>query len=276
MDIEMPVMDGYAAATAMRARGITSPIIALTAHAMKGVEEKCRAAGFSGYESKPINMDRLLATLARELSGLDLRANPASSKAVDPSSNVLQSDVTARNLASEQNASTQIADQAGPPQPRALSSRPRLVSKLPADDADFQEIIREFVERLREKLQAMDEAWESRDLHELARLAHWLKGSGGTAGFDAFFEPARRLERLAKEDHIADILPPISTPPNCTILPPISTPPNCRPLPYNLYTRPPRLAGPWERLAKCFTKPFWNIHLSGLIRRSLLLRLPQL
>ena len=44
----------------------------------------------------------------------------------------------------------------------------------------------------------MRAAWHCEEREELARLAHWLKGAGGTAGFDAFTEPARRLEQQAK------------------------------------------------------------------------------
>ncbi len=56
-----------------------------------------------------------------------------------------------------------------------------------------------FARRLHEKLGEMDASWEQRDFKRLAELAHWLKGSGGTVGFDAFTEPAKTLESLAKE-----------------------------------------------------------------------------
>jgi HPt (histidine-containing phosphotransfer) domain-containing protein len=51
----------------------------------------------------------------------------------------------------------------------------------------------------------MCDAWERRDYQELAELAHWLKGAGGTVGFADFTDPAKRLELLAKgarEDQI--------------------------------------------------------------------------
>ena len=81
-----------------------------------------------------------------------------------------------------------------------------LISTLPMDDVDFREIVEEFVERLGEKLSAMEQACGSGDLEELARLAHWLKGSGGTAGFDDFTTPARTLEEFAKQGQEEQIL----------------------------------------------------------------------
>ena len=74
MDMQMPVLDGYMATKLLRQRGVNVPIIALTAHSMKGDEERRRAAGCSGYITKPINSECLLNTLAAVLPVRDTAA----------------------------------------------------------------------------------------------------------------------------------------------------------------------------------------------------------
>ena len=67
MDMQMPEMDGYAAAREMRAAGLRMPIIALTANAMTEDRARCLQAGCTEYLSKPISRSQLLATLRRFL-----------------------------------------------------------------------------------------------------------------------------------------------------------------------------------------------------------------
>ena len=80
-----------------------------------------------------------------------------------------------------------------------------MFSTLPTEDPDFREIVAEFIERLQVKVAAMQQALECQDLPELARLAHWLEGAGGTAGFPAFTQPAKHLEVLVRDQQCDDI-----------------------------------------------------------------------
>jgi len=67
MDLEMPVLDGWEAARRLKREATTRdiPIIALSAHALPGEREKAIAAGCDEFDTKPIQFDRLVATLRR-------------------------------------------------------------------------------------------------------------------------------------------------------------------------------------------------------------------
>jgi CheY-like chemotaxis protein len=68
MDLQMPEMDGFEALRALRKEGYQRPIIAVTAHAMKGDRERCIQVGFDDYLCKPLSKQALADCLANFLS----------------------------------------------------------------------------------------------------------------------------------------------------------------------------------------------------------------
>jgi PAS domain S-box-containing protein len=175
MDMQMPVMDGSTATRLLRDRGATLPILALTANAMKGFEAEVAAAGFSGHLTKPVDVDLLLQTLAGLLDGTRVAA-AASAEAPAQEEDVPQA----------------------APAPAAADTSP-IVSRM-ARHPRLARVARSFCLQLPAKLAEMRDALQRGDLGELAALAHWLKGAGGTVGYDDYFEPARLLETAAHED----------------------------------------------------------------------------
>ena len=66
LDIQMPYLNGYQVSERLRAEGVSTPIVALTAHAMKAERDRCLAAGMNDFLPKPFNTEALAPVLARQ------------------------------------------------------------------------------------------------------------------------------------------------------------------------------------------------------------------
>lgn len=178
MDVQMPVMDGYTAVGLMRKKNYTLPVIAMTADAMLGAEQRCLDAGYSEYMTKPVNIDLLIERLADLLGGELLSDEAAEARRTN------DSEIAVDNQPGKQE---------------------KIVSSLPMSNKKLQGIVQKFIVRLGDQLASIDSAWERRDYEELKRLGHWLKGSAGSVGFSQFVAPAREFEQRAIDKDDANL-----------------------------------------------------------------------
>lgn len=165
MDMQMPVLDGYGAASRLRRHGYANPIIALTAHALPGERERCIAAGCNDYLSKPIRRDLLVQTVVNYMT-------------------------------------MENADVAVPDESRTVADN-SLRSEF-ADDPELGTLVAGFIESLPERLSTLQVAAREGELDSLCRLAHQLKGAAGGYGFPELSEAAEKLETSAKQSESAD------------------------------------------------------------------------
>ncbi len=173
MDGQMPQMDGYEATAQIREMeggGRRTPIIALTASAMKGDREKCLAAGMDDYVSKPVTPEQLDAVLRRWIPGSDEAA--AALPATDH-----------RPSGSETVDWEIVADLLSVTQPEFLI-----------------ELLGVFTRETGTALEALRQAASSRDLQELQRIAHRLRGSSATLGARRMMGLCDRLETLPPDE----------------------------------------------------------------------------
>lgn len=171
MDVQMPVMNGYEATAAIRARelqrGEHIPIIAMTAHAMKGDVDACLDAGMDGYVAKPIKAEYLYTEMQRILAGMSPHiANPPPDADTPPATDAF--DLTEALV---------IAD----------------------GDADLLcEIIRLFLENAPAHLTQLHTELAAGNLGEVCSLAHMLKGEASHFAAKGVQQTASQLEQAAR------------------------------------------------------------------------------
>jgi PAS domain S-box-containing protein len=176
MDVQMPEMDGFQATAAIRDReertGRHTPVIALTAHAMKGDQERCLAAGMDAYVSKPIHRDELLRVLAS-----------AARKPPEP-------DSVPTDGATDASARLDLEALLA----RVGGSVPRLVEILQLCPGEFGRLMDEIAQ-----------AAARRDAGRLQHAAHTLKGTLGCLGATSAYEAALRLEQLGRASRLDEV-----------------------------------------------------------------------
>jgi CheY-like chemotaxis protein/HPt (histidine-containing phosphotransfer) domain-containing protein len=173
MDVQMPVMDGFEATAAIRAEESKTrrhlPIIAMTAHAMKGDRERCLVAGMDFYISKPIRASDLL-DLVEQCVGY------ASTAAPEPA----------------------VAAPAGD-----LPDRARLLELFDGEESLFAEVSATLQNDLPGQLESLREAIAQGDALRLERASHLLKGSVGAFAAPGAFHAAQKLENIGHSGDLA-------------------------------------------------------------------------
>ena len=220
LDVEMPEMDGLSAARAIRAREEREgarrvPLIVVTAYAMKGDRERCLAAGFDAYVSKPVQVEELYAVV-------DHLAGPAAEDEEDAPARLSIGPPSGEwPLTPRPPSGAPEAAPPGPPSLPAPASEPELVEE-PAYDREKalarvggdEELLRELVEVFLEErprwLAEIDAALAAADARRLQRGAHTVKGSVDNFGARATWEAAFALEQLARSGEL-DAAPEAAT-----------------------------------------------------------------
>jgi two-component system sensor histidine kinase/response regulator len=174
MDVEMPEVDGIEATAAIRGKEKGTdkhlPVVAMTAHAMKGDRERCLAAGMDRYVSKPIRAHELLETIdAVAWGGTKPR-------------------VGVPKPTGEEDAIDWLG----------------AIAHLEGDVDLLKEIAAMFVDQCPSLVDRMRDAVSRRDPVEIERAAHTIKGSVGNFAAKAAFEAAQRLERIGREGTLDD------------------------------------------------------------------------
>ena len=182
MDIQMPKMDGYEATKAIRQDPEVKsiPIIAMTAHAMKGDEEMCLDCGMDAYISKPIRQGRLFSTLCKAIKPEENQKRPEPLRQdKDVDDRTVKSDIL-------------------PPKLPGINIQNAL-NALKIDSDVFKRILMGFLQNNKDTISNIRDAFVTRDWESLAHMSHSLKGSAGNIGAEELHEAALNLETASRK-----------------------------------------------------------------------------
>jgi len=184
MDIQMPVMDGYTATREIRKgkRFNELPIIAMTAHAMTGDEDKSLEAGMNGHVAKPIDPDQLFAALQKWIKPSEKRVQ------------VQQSEVSV-----EQSES----DEAVPAEDELPKSLPGFdladgLKRLQGNKRLYRKLLLGFASDYTAVANEIRQALDAEDFDQAHSLVHNLKGLAGNLAATDLQAAAVNLEKLVK------------------------------------------------------------------------------
>jgi|GEM_PF-498253 len=179
MDIHMPQMDGYDATMALRDNGIKTPIVALTANAMEGDEEKCLKAGCDGYLPKPVIYTKLVAMLNKFLGKPD---SPQVAVSVESNNNITQPDDIDDNEV-------------------IINWAKVLAGGM--DEQMIKEIMPTYLASNMEHLQKLISAVKAANAKDIVSHAHAIKGAGRNLGMVQLSKAALQLETMALQGDLS-------------------------------------------------------------------------
>jgi signal transduction histidine kinase/CheY-like chemotaxis protein/HPt (histidine-containing phosphotransfer) domain-containing protein len=194
MDMQMPRLNGYEATKILRKKEITTPIVALTAHAMKGDEEKCISAGCDHYLPKPVNRKKLIEVVRKYFISKDTPSDEGADSAGDEMHETApsRSEQTAPDAPSKEN--TQTAEY--------VLDWIKLKS-ICDDETVVKEIAKAFLQDAQQTMTSITEAVRTQNAAELQLSIHKLKGASMSIGASRLPQIAHSMECAAKEKDIA-------------------------------------------------------------------------
>ncbi|HEV3006127.1 MAG TPA: response regulator, partial [Pirellulales bacterium] len=205
MDVQMPEMDGLTATTLVReferTVGRHTPIVAMTAHAMKGDRERCMAAGMDGYVTKPIRGQELEAAID-EVMRPDEKQSASEHKGA--TAGVAAKVPDDRSKGASQNG----ARAAGSPSAEAsleVVDFDEALAGLGGDKDLLNYVIELFFDELTGLSSQLEAAIAARDAATLHRTAHTLKGSLSHLAAHAATDAALRLEQLGAAHALSEV-----------------------------------------------------------------------